>query len=310
MEKTADAAVTGGGIRGDGTARFLARKGAGKVVLLMIGLIAALGCTAETPARPPNIVFILADDMGYSDLGCYGGEIETPNLDALAAGGLRFTQFYNTTRCWPTRAALLTGYYAQQVRRDVLPGHCGGGVTVRPEWAPLLPDLLEPAGYRSYHSGKWHIDGKVLDGGFHRSLDMRNDGNFFTAKGNFVDDQPIEPAADESGYYATVATVDHALDVPPGACGRLSRSALLSLHRVHCATLSPPCPAPGHRALPGPVPGRLGRHAPAAFRPAERDGTGQHDPVGPGAGGRTPVSLSRSPPKAGAGRDQPPVAVE
>ena len=56
-----------------------------------------------------------------------------------------------------TRAALLTGYYAQQVRRDVLPGHCGGGVTVRPEWAPLLPDLLEPAGYRSYHSGRWHI---------------------------------------------------------------------------------------------------------------------------------------------------------
>ncbi len=179
---------------------------------LMIGLIAAQSCTAETPARPPNIVFILADDMGYSDLGCYGGEIETPNLDALAAGGLRFTQFYNTTRCWPTRAALLTGYYAQQVRRDVLPSHCGGGVTVRPEWAPLLPDLLEPAGYRSYHSGKWHIDGKVLDGGFHRSLDMRNDGNFFTAAGNTIDDQPIEPAADESGYYATTATVDHALD--------------------------------------------------------------------------------------------------
>ena len=212
MEKTADAAVIGGGIMGAGTARFLAGKSAGKVVLLMIGLIAAQGCTAETPAKPPNIVFILADDMGYSDLGCYGGEIETPNLDALAEGGLRFTQFYNTTRCWPTRAALLTGYYAQQVRRDVLPGHCGGGVTVRPEWAPLLPDLLEPAGYRSYHSGKWHIDGKVLDAGFDRSLDMRNDGNFFTAAGNAVNDQPIEPAADESGYYATTATVDHALD--------------------------------------------------------------------------------------------------
>ncbi len=212
MEKTAGAAVIGRSIMGAGTARFLARKSAGKVVLLMIGLVAAQGCTAETPAKPPNIVFILADDMGYSDLGCYGGEIETPNLDALAAGGLRFTQFYNTTRCWPTRAALLTGYYAQQVRRDVLPGHCGGGVTVRPEWAPLLPDLLEPAGYRSYHSGKWHIDGNVLDGGFHRSLDMRNDGNFFTAAGNAVDDQPIEPAADETGYYATTATVDHALD--------------------------------------------------------------------------------------------------
>ena len=179
---------------------------------LLIVLTAAQGCTEETPIRPPNVVFILADDMGFSDLGCYGGEIETPNLDALAAGGLRFTQFYNTTRCWPTRAALLTGYYAQQVRRDVLPGQCGGGVTVRPEWARLLPDLLEPAGYRSYHSGKWHIDGKVLDGGFHRSLDRRNQGNFFTAEGNFIDDAPIEPAADESGYYATTTTVDHALD--------------------------------------------------------------------------------------------------
>ena len=179
---------------------------------LLIVLTAAQGCTEETPIRPPNVVFILADDMGFSDLGCYGGEIETPNLDGLAATGLRFTQFYNTTRCWPTRAALLTGYYAQQVRRDVLPGHCGGGVTVRPEWARLLPDLLEPAGYRSYHSGKWHIDGKVLDGGFHRSLDRRNQGNFFTAKGSYIDDAPIEPAADESGYYATTTTVDHALD--------------------------------------------------------------------------------------------------
>ena len=78
-------------------------------------------------AEKPNIVFILADDMGYSDLGCYGGEIATPNLDELAAGGLRFTQFYNTARCWPTRAALLTGYYAQQVHRDALPGLGGGG---------------------------------------------------------------------------------------------------------------------------------------------------------------------------------------
>ena len=69
-------------------------------------------------AKPPNVLLIMADDMGYSDLGCYGGEIETPHLDSLAQKGLRFTQFYNTARCWPTRAALLSGYYAQQVRRD------------------------------------------------------------------------------------------------------------------------------------------------------------------------------------------------
>src|SRR5262249_32875214 len=83
----------------------------------------AIPCTAAAPAGSPllarpNIVLILADDMGFSDIGCYGGEISTPNLDRLAAGGLRFTQMYNTARCWPTRACLMTGYYAQQVNRD------------------------------------------------------------------------------------------------------------------------------------------------------------------------------------------------
>ncbi len=187
-------------------------------ILFMTVVLAALAAANQAfsaglgPNRRPNIVFILADDMGYSDLGCYGGEIATPNLDTLAAGGLRFTQFYNTARCWPTRAALLTGYYAQQVHRDELPGLGGGGRGVRQKWARLLPDLLKPLGYRSYHSGKWHIDGKVLAGGFDRSLNMKNQGNFFTAKANLIDDIPVEPAADESGYYATVATADHAID--------------------------------------------------------------------------------------------------
>lgn len=162
-------------------------------------------------AEKPNILLILADDMGYSDLGCYGGEIETPTLDSLAQNGLRFTQFYNTARCWPTRGALLTGYYAQQIHRDALPEVAGGAQGVRPLWARLLPDLLKSAGYRSYHSGKWHIDGDVLDGGFDRSLHTKNDGNYFTAKGNFLDDQPILPEPDESRYYATSATADHAI---------------------------------------------------------------------------------------------------
>ena len=166
---------------------------------------------SATPERP-NLVFILVDDMGYSDLGCYGGEIETPNLDRLAANGLQFTQFYNTARCWPTRAALLTGYYAQQVRRDATPSFGGGGRGRRPKWARLLPDFLKPYGYRNYHSGKWHIDGKVLDAGFDRSLDMRNQGNFFTSAGNSYDDIPVEQVTNESGYYATIATVDHAID--------------------------------------------------------------------------------------------------
>ena len=163
-------------------------------------------------ADKPNIVFILADDLGYSDLGCYGSEIATPNLDVLAQNGLRFTQFYNTARCWPTRGALLTGYYAQQIHRDKLPEATGGGQGVRQKWARLLPDFLKTAGYRSYHSGKWHIDGKVLDGGFDRSLDMRNQGNFFTAKGNSIDDVPVKVPADESGYYSTIATADHAIE--------------------------------------------------------------------------------------------------
>src|SRR5512147_69145 len=131
----------------------------------LIAVAAAISLLAEwttAAAQPrPNIVVIVADDMGYSDAGCYGGEIATPNLDRLAAGGLRFTQFYNTARCWPSRAALLTGYYAQQVNRDP--------AGRRPKWAALLPDLLRPAGYRSYHSGKWHVDGPVLQGGFARS---------------------------------------------------------------------------------------------------------------------------------------------
>lgn len=179
-------------------------------ILLLLSVAVAQG--AEARSTKPNILFILADDMGYSDVGCYGGEIETPNLDALASNGLRFTQFYNTTRCWPSRGALLTGYYAQQINRDALPSVAGGNRGVRPQWARLLPDFLRPAGYRCYHSGKWHVDGKVLDGGFDRSLNMNNQGNYFTAAGNLIDDKPMSPATDERGYYATVATADHAIE--------------------------------------------------------------------------------------------------
>lgn len=171
----------------------------------------ALAAEPILPSRP-NIVLILADDMGYSDLGCYGGEIDTPYLDGLAKNGIRFTQFYNTARCWPTRGALLTGYYAQQIHRDALPNVGGGGQGVRQKWARLLPEYLNVAGYRSYHSGKWHIDGKVLDGGFARSLNMNNQGNYFTSAGNAIDDVPMKRATDEKDYYATIATADHAIE--------------------------------------------------------------------------------------------------
>ncbi|MCW0219976.1 MAG: arylsulfatase [Prosthecobacter sp.] len=175
-------------------------------------LFTTLGLLTASAADKPNVVFILADDMGFSDLGCYGGDIATPNMDSLATNGLRFTQFYNTARCWPTRGALMTGYYAQEIHRDELPGLGGGGRGVRQPWARLLPDFLKPAGYRNYHSGKWHIDGPVLEAGFDRSLDTRNQGNFFSAKGNFVDDVPVKVPEDETGYYTTIAVADHAID--------------------------------------------------------------------------------------------------
>ena len=110
-------------------------------------------------SRRPNIILIMSDDMGFSDLGCYGGEIETPNLDALARDGVRFTQFYNTARCCPTRASLLTGLYPHQAGighmmedqgldgyRGDLNRHC---VTIA--------EVLRPAGYRTYMAGKWHV---------------------------------------------------------------------------------------------------------------------------------------------------------
>src|SRR6478736_4562304 len=103
-------------------------------------------------ADKPNIVFILADDLGYSDLGCYGGEIATPNLDSLAKNGLRFTQCYNTARCWPSRGALMTGFYAQEIHRDALPNLGGGGGGTWQPWAQLIPAFLKPTGYRAYHS--------------------------------------------------------------------------------------------------------------------------------------------------------------
>ena len=174
-------------------------------------------CTVAYAAEleRPNFLIIVADDMGYSDAGCYGGEIATPHLDALAAGGLRFTQFYNTARCWPTRVALLSGYYPQQVRRDSMPGVdpiefvCS---VLRPNWARLIPEHLRPLGYRSYHSGKWHVDGKPTENGFDRSYHIKRLDSFFYATAHDKDDVALPPTKPESGFFATVAVADLAIE--------------------------------------------------------------------------------------------------
>ncbi|MFM8401270.1 MAG: sulfatase-like hydrolase/transferase, partial [Pirellula sp.] len=106
-----------------------------------------------------NFVIILSDDMGISDLGCYGGEIETSNLDSLAKGGLRFSQFYNTARCCPTRASLLTGLYPHQagvghmMDKKALAGYQGD----LNDSCRTIAEILRPSGYRNYAVGKWHV---------------------------------------------------------------------------------------------------------------------------------------------------------
>ena len=164
--------------------------------------------------KTPNLLLIMADDLGYSDLGCYGSEIQTPHLDAVAENGLRFTQFYNTARCWPTRSSLLTGFYAQQIRRDKLPDiPAGGNRARRQDWAVLAPRLLAPVGYRSYHSGKWHIDGQPLENGFDRSYLLQDQSRFFNPQVHYLDDEKLPPVESGTGFYGTTAVADHSIKV-------------------------------------------------------------------------------------------------
>ncbi len=152
---------------------------------LLAMFIAVGGSLQAADAAKPNIVVILVDDMGFSDLGCYGSEIPTPNLDGLAAGGLRFTQFYNTARCCPTRAALLTGLYSHQtgvghmVEDKQQPGYRGR----LNDQCLTLAEVLKPAGYFTAMTGKWHVGqnhGVTPWGrGFQRSLNAAAGGFYF-----------------------------------------------------------------------------------------------------------------------------------
>jgi arylsulfatase len=135
---------------------------------------------------PPNIIILLADDMGFSDLGCFGGEIQTPNLDRLAAHGVRFTQFYNTSRCCPSRAALLTGLYSHQAgvgnmtKDDGLPAYAGR----LNDRCVTIAEVLRQAGYFTAMCGKWHVGGDDFSvtpwaRGFERSLSAPSGGFYF-----------------------------------------------------------------------------------------------------------------------------------
>ena len=127
--------------------------------LLTSVLLACASICGPLRGAPPNVVLILVDDMGYSDIGCYGGEVRTPNIDRLARGGLRFTRFYNTARCCPTRASLMSGLYPHQAGMGWMTtdlGHDGyrGDINRR---CVTIAEVLRAAGYSTYMAGKWHL---------------------------------------------------------------------------------------------------------------------------------------------------------
>lgn len=187
--------------------------------LLWIGLsLLAWSPGQAWAADRPNILYILADDLGYSDLGCFGGEIHTPVLDRLAAHGVRLTQFYNTGRCCPSRAALLTGQYPHRVGL----GHMTTNDLGRPGFRGVvskdcqtIAELLAATGYRCFMSGKWHLG--TPDPTRHGFEEFY--GTLVSAK-RFFDPQHLirlpegreaRPYSDGE-YYATDAVTDHAID--------------------------------------------------------------------------------------------------
>ena len=146
-----------------------------------------------------NIVLILADDLGFSDLGCYGGEIETPNLDKLADEGLRFSQFYNCAKCAPTRTSILTGLYHQQT--DIKESkNC---VTIA--------EVLRRAGYTTLAAGKWHVGSTPMDRGFDRYFGMLSGScSYFVPNDTFrLDRKPFK--TNDKNFYTTNAFTDYAL---------------------------------------------------------------------------------------------------
>lgn len=191
-------------------------------------LLASFMLGASLHAAQPNIILIMSDDMGFSDLGCYGGEIQTPNLNKLAKGGVRLSQFYNAGRCCPTRASLLTGLYPHQAGIGHMMedrGHDGyrGDLSQR---SVTIAQVLKPAGYRTYAVGKWHVTKHAVPEGpkhnwpLHRGFDryygtITGAGSFYDPGTLTRDDTMISPFADAEyqpkQYYYTDAISDHAV---------------------------------------------------------------------------------------------------
>ena len=175
-------------------------------------LLTLTSLVAEENKRP-NIIVILADDLGYSDIGCYGGEIETPNLDRLAKGGIRFTQFYNATRCCPTRASLLTGLYAHQAGIGHMMQDLG-----KPAYRGQLnnecmtiAEVLKGAQYHTAMSGKWHVSHIAFTG--KPQLNYENNDPFWTNKNGW----PLQRGFDV--FYGTIHGVNSFYDPFSLTCG-------------------------------------------------------------------------------------------
>jgi len=200
---------------------FLRVMGFGAAALALPGCSSASGLLAGR-AKRPNIILIMADDMGYSDIGCYGGEIHTPNLDGLAAGGVRFTQFYNTARCCPTRASLMTGLYQHQAGVGHMMNDRGydsyrGDLNNR---CVTIAEVLKQAGYNTYMSGKWHVtkhrrpEGPKHNWPRQRGYDrffgtIHGAGSFYDPCSLTRDNTQIPPDSDD--FYYTNATSDNAV---------------------------------------------------------------------------------------------------
>ena len=181
----------------------------------------AAGALAATPPRRPNIILILADDLGYSDLGCYGGEIRTPNLDRLAQRGIRFTHFYNAARCCPSRASIMTGLYPHQAGIGGMVGGPKSNQSLEGYRGQLndrcvtVAQVLRESGYATLMSGKWHLGQPWPDRkGFEEYFGLLGGFNSFwspTPYSRLPEGRPMR-SYPEGQFYSTNAITDHALD--------------------------------------------------------------------------------------------------